>query len=104
MVNLDHRVKKAANYYLDSKYEGLKLSPIESQCLFYLIRGKSTKMIAKVLNLSSRTVETYIEQIKSKMSCRTRSELIEIAIENGFLEIVPSGIININLRCALALD
>lgn len=74
-----------SDYSIDSK----KLSQRELECLFFLIRGKTTKSIAKYLNLSPRTVESYIEQIKFKLGCVKKEELIEMAIYKGYMNILP---------------
>ncbi|MCH9770173.1 MAG: helix-turn-helix transcriptional regulator [Gammaproteobacteria bacterium] len=75
----------------------LKLTKRESECLFLLIRGKTTKEIARFLSISHRTVECYLEQIKSKLDVSTRFELINKAIETGMLEIIPKNKILENL-------
>lgn len=69
------------------------LSSRESECLFYLLRGKTAKQIARLLNLSPKTVEHYIENIKLKFQCQTKSELISKAIEQGFTNIIPKSIV-----------
>lgn len=48
----------------------------EIDCIQYTIQGKSAKQIASLLNLSTRTVENYIENIKNKMRVHTKYELI----------------------------
>ena len=53
----------------------------EMQCLKLLLQGKSAKEIARILDLSPRTVEFYIRNMKKKTHCRTRSELILKALE-----------------------
>ena len=50
----------------------------ESQCIEHVLRGKTIKTIAKVLQLSPRTIEFYIKNIKNKLGCRTKAEIIEI--------------------------
>lgn len=52
------------------------LTARQAQCAEYLLKGKTAKEIALILNLSRRTVEYYIENIKSKFDCRSRAELI----------------------------
>ena len=52
------------------------LSKREKECVYYILRGMSAKEIGKVLNISHRTVETHIEHIKSKLSCQTRSQVV----------------------------
>lgn len=84
--------KNQVIYYLNSEYQGIELSTRQAQCLFYLLRGKTAKEIAKLLHLSSRTVEDYLSTIKSKMDCTNKAQLIEKAIDLGFLGIIPPGI------------
>lgn len=72
-----------------TKYLDIKLSKRQSECLYYLLRGKSAVAIAKILKLSPKTVEYYIDEIKNKMRCRNKAELIEKAIDNGYIEFNP---------------
>lgn len=53
----------------------------EIQCLEFYIRGKTAKMIAKILGLSHRTIEHYLENLKRKLRVGSKSELIEKAME-----------------------
>jgi DNA-binding CsgD family transcriptional regulator len=55
------------------------LSRREKECLFLIGKGKTTKMIAKQLNLSPRTVEHYIESIKIKTNVYSKYHLMEYA-------------------------
>lgn len=48
----------------------------EAKCIFYLSQGNNMKMIGQKLNLSSRTVEGYINQAKIKLKCVTRNQLV----------------------------
>jgi DNA-binding CsgD family transcriptional regulator len=50
-------------------------TPREEQCLMQLIRGKSAKEVGKVLKISHRTVESYLESIKQKLGCRNKFEI-----------------------------
>ena len=62
------------------------LSQRESECLFFIVSGKTASHTADKLFLSVRTVEKHIENIKIKFSCHTKSELILCAIHDGFTE------------------
>lgn len=53
------------------------LSDRQKECLYYLTKGMTSKQIARVLQLSPRTVEHYIEFIKIKLGCFSRADLIE---------------------------
>lgn len=59
------------------------LSERQFQCLQLIGIGKSSKEIAKFLDLSYRTVETHIELIKEKLNCSRRSDLLLIALKNN---------------------
>jgi DNA-binding CsgD family transcriptional regulator len=74
------------------EYPTSNLTKRQAHCLFYIIRGHSANAIAKFLNLSKRTVESYIEEIKIKMRCNSRQEIIEKSIAHGYIDIVPIGL------------
>lgn len=64
----------------------------EFECLFYILRGHTCKMIADVLNISPRTVEKFILSVKHKMGCNYKTELIEKSIKDGLIDLIPPGI------------
>ncbi len=75
-------------FYLDQNVQSdVKLPTQQSICLFYLVRGKTLKEIAALMGLSIRTVESYIEEIKNKFNCHSKSALIEKAHHLGYLHI-----------------
>lgn len=77
-------------YYLDEyPHPEIMLSKSQAWCLFYLLRGKTCKEIGKILMLSPRTVEKYVESIKEKFECSTKSQLIEKAIDMGYFYSLP---------------
>lgn len=49
-------------------------------CLAYLAKGMTMKMIAKKLQLSPKTVEHYLYAIRDKMNCDSRVDMIEKAL------------------------
>ena len=57
-----------------------QLSKMQVECLYYFVLGMTSKEIARKLSLSSRTVEHYIENIKIKLNCSSRSELVTQAL------------------------
>lgn len=74
--------------FLDD-FPSLGLTKRESQCFYYLLRGKSAKEIAKILNIVNRTVESHTRNIKSKLGVHTRSQLYDFAFDKRLLHIVP---------------
>ncbi|MBL0941549.1 MAG: helix-turn-helix transcriptional regulator [Alphaproteobacteria bacterium] len=78
-----------------------KLTQRELECMFYLMRGRSYKRIAKILNISPRTVEEYITNVKLKFGCNTKDELIEIAHKYEFTRFIPESLVNDKLLASL---
>lgn len=82
--------QKPTSYTLTAKHSPLALlTAKQEQCLFFLVRGKSIKEVAKILNLSPRTVECHLDAIKNKLKCQTKSDVIDIAINTDFLYYIP---------------
>ncbi len=67
-------------------FSKLDLSKRQVECLKWLIRGMTIKQIAKKLILSPKTVEHYIEALKKRLNCKSRSDLIEKAYEMGLVK------------------
>lgn len=62
--------------------EGIKQpTQREIECLYHLIKGLTLKQIAKKLSISPRTVEHHLENIKIKLNCTSRAELITKALQ-----------------------
>jgi len=51
-------------------------TPREQECLTYLIQGKSAKQTAYLMNISSRSVESYLHNLKTKTGCHKGVELV----------------------------
>ncbi len=56
------------------------LSLRERECVELILLGRSSKYIGKLLNLSHRTVDNYISNIKSKFNVSTRQQLIDMIL------------------------
>jgi DNA-binding CsgD family transcriptional regulator len=54
----------------------IHLSPQRSQCLLYLVQGKTVKEIARAMNLSPKTIEHYLELLRKELGCKSSKELI----------------------------
>jgi DNA-binding CsgD family transcriptional regulator len=65
------------------------LSKRERECIQLLGEGKTAKEIAILLSLSHRTVESYLENIKNKLSCNNKQELFSLASEFQELGLLP---------------
>ncbi len=52
------------------------LTERQLECCYLLIQGKKIKEIASIIGLSARTVEGYLNHIRSKLGCNNKTELI----------------------------
>ncbi|OQW31066.1 MAG: hypothetical protein A4E19_20655 [Nitrospira sp. SG-bin1] len=59
------------------------LTERQRQILAMLANGSSTKLIAKELNISMKTVEFHKANITRKLGVRTTSDLIRVALASG---------------------
>lgn len=72
--------------YLGDGFPGVYLTARESHCSLLLLRGYTGRAIADRLGLSSRTVEYYIDNVKTKFRVRKRAEVIGCLLASDFLK------------------
>lgn len=78
------------HYSLNNNENKYKLTDREYECVFLLIRGKSAKEIGTLLSLSKRTIESYLENIKNKMDCKNKAEILVKAVLSGYHNHIPA--------------
>ncbi len=78
-----HEMHTIANITAINTFEFSSPSLTQRQfdCIYYLVKGKTMKETAKILGLSPKTIEHYLDAVKAKLNCYTRSELIEKALQ-----------------------
>jgi DNA-binding CsgD family transcriptional regulator len=64
------------------------LTKREVECLLLVSKGKTTKEVAKIMKISPRTVEFFINKCKSKLECSSKSKLID-----KFINLVDKNIL-----------
>ncbi len=75
----------AVQEYMDRQKKGQEeLSPAEIQLMRFCYEGFSNKEIAEKLNLSTRTIDTYINRLTEKLGLKTKLHLIRFCVENGY--------------------
>lgn len=84
--------RNLAIYGLGAKYGDLYFTRRESECMLWLLRGKTINGVAIVLKLSPRTVEYYIKNMKNKLGCRTKFELIDLIYTSEFMKSVEGKV------------
>jgi DNA-binding CsgD family transcriptional regulator len=66
-----------------------KLSNQEKECLSIYLDELSMKEAAARMHLSPRTIESYLSNIKNKLDCTTKSELIKKGRELRSIGLIP---------------
>lgn len=61
------------------------LTKRETDVLKYVVLGYTAKRIGQVLEISFRTVETYIEILKIKLDCEYKSDISAVVIRSGLI-------------------
>ena len=61
-------------------------SPRERQVLRFLADGKSSKEIASILDISTRTVECYRARVMHKLGLHSAAALVRYAVRNNIVE------------------
>lgn len=70
-IDVGHQYKAIAGVHFTSRQKDI---------IYHLVRGRSASRIASILNLSRRTIEHHIENIKHILNAKSKSELIEILL------------------------
>ncbi len=68
--------------------EVVNLTSREVTCVILLLRGKTAKEIAKAMVISHRTVEEHLTNIKKKVGCWSKSQLISYIYESNFFQLL----------------
>lgn len=79
-------------YYFDEDNPEAYLTCREAQCMYYLLHGCTLMKTAEKLQLSHRTVEFYVKNIKMKLNLMTKSELISYMMRVNFLSCVDDSL------------
>lgn len=75
-----------ARYELGAKCNGIYFTRREAECMVELLKGKTLSNVAITLGISRRTVEFYLKNMKVKVGCRTKFELIDFVNASEFLK------------------
>ncbi len=76
-------------YYLGDEFPGIYLTERQAQCMAHFILGCSNRKVATLLDLSPRTIDAYTVDLKKKLGCYFKSQLVEKIKQTPFMEAVP---------------
>lgn len=74
--------KKELVFFHRKNHQPVKLSNQQALCLKLLAQGKTSKDIARIMNISHRTVEKYLARTMEILGCESSKELIALYHDN----------------------
>lgn len=85
--NIDKLLARNNKFIVNSKDMGtVTLTKREAECALFVLKGLTAKSIAEEIFLAQRTVINHIENIKDKLGCAKREELISALTEGMFID------------------
>jgi DNA-binding CsgD family transcriptional regulator len=63
-----------------------RLTPRQREILQLLAEGKTSKEVAVVLGVSTKTIETHRANIMKRLDCHSVGELVRYAIRNKIIQ------------------
>jgi DNA-binding NarL/FixJ family response regulator len=81
----------------ESQSHSTKLTPREREVIQLLAEGKSSKEVACLLNLSTKTAETHRSNIMRKLDFHSIRDLVVYAVKNEIIQVqMPTGVMELN--------
>ena len=80
-----HKSTKRKMYFLAGNLCGKYLTHQEAKCMLHILRGCTIVKTAQLMDLSDRTVESYLKNIKNKLGVKTKAQLICEIVKSGFV-------------------
>ena len=77
-------IKVIRRYYLEKPYNHVYFTFQEARCLLYCRENPRYKAISQALNISERTVEFYLKNMRGKVQCKTKKDLLKISEKGNF--------------------
>ncbi len=73
-----NRFKRLQQAEIDNRIT--QLTRREAEVMKWIVRGKSNKLIARILDISTRTVEVHRRNVLGKMQAESLAELVQMAM------------------------
>jgi DNA-binding CsgD family transcriptional regulator len=70
-------------FFIPNCDNDLYLTKREAECASYMLDGATAKQIGKVLGISYRTVESHFNQMKEKLQCSSKEQLVDFLVDSN---------------------
>lgn len=82
----DVKKNNHCRYYLFEESTDIYFTQREAETMQLLLQGHTLVSAAEQLNLSPRTIEYYLKNMKMKLSCKTKSDLLKKVAQSDFIK------------------
>lgn len=93
-ISFGKSMEKIKHYYFCDQHSNLYLTQKEIFCFIEFCKNKTTKEIARDLNLSPVAVKEHFDNMLIRLSCKTRKRLKEKILASNFLDDFSFGYSN----------
>lgn len=87
-INIFLDSTKTNRFYINTVNGDIYLTKKETECIYWVLRGKSAEEIGMILKCSKRTIEIHINNIKKKLGVGKITQAIKIAIDSGVINVL----------------
>lgn len=84
---VDSNQKQNYRLHFVCNNESIYFTRRETECILHLLDGKTVVETARSLQLSARTVEYYVSNMKLKMSCSSKREMLTCFTRADFTQL-----------------
>ncbi|MFK7974627.1 MAG: response regulator transcription factor [Halioglobus sp.] len=90
-MELDQQIRYRRLQDAEIEHRLTQLTRRETEVLKWIVRGKSNKLVARILDISTRTVEVHRRNVLSKMQAESVAELVQMVVNTEiFTESTPN--------------
>ncbi len=79
--------QKTKHFFLSDDLNDVRLTRREIESLLHLLCGRTAQQISERLDISVKTVESYLSSIRAKLNCTSRAQLFRKAYDFGLIEL-----------------
>lgn len=85
-IALDRQIRYMRLQDAEIEHRLMQLTRRETEVLKWIVRGKSNKLVARILDISTRTVEVHRRNVLAKMQAESVAELVQMVVNTEILK------------------
>lgn len=83
-IALDSKIRNRRLQDAEIEHRLTQLTRRETEVMKWIVRGKSNKLVARILDISTRTVEVHRRNVLGKMQAESLAELVQMVLHIEF--------------------